>query len=376
MFLDKSWDQFIKSETQEFNHGADNDNEKEISSDSDSFYSVEKNNDDIEIKITNIDLISRIKNLNQKEKFHILSILKSENTNYTKNSYGYFFNLSNIDNEMIKKIIKSLELIEMNRDIIKEMDKKRSEMIAYYKKLIEDKIKNSILENNISYYNKLKLQENPNNIYSVFTRIKKFKKKILVTDDDDIDIIIKNYKIKYNNYLKGSVYSDIIEKMKKNNKYVVKYVLQDNVQHNYDLVDDYNIEYVQEIDEEILDPENQEENYDNNNDIVQEKFIIDDKDYENDEDIIEDEYQDDKESYEYNSEEKLSTENDKDINDDEFKSDYDNINESNNHYVCEKSKDQTDKNKKLMFYKNLLFKHGFVFKQNSSCELVFQPYID
>jgi hypothetical protein len=387
MFSDKSWDQFIKTETQQTQEDINNKDPHELSDDSDTFYSVEKDLDNIEPETNNTNLISRIKSLTQKEKFHILSILRSQNTSYTKNSYGYFFDLSNIDEEITKKIVKCLELIEMNRDIIKEIDKKRSDTINYYKKLIEEKIKQSLVKNKKDYYQKLKLKDDTANIYSIRNRIMKLKKKIVIKEDDDIDIIIKNHRSKYDNFPKGSVYSDIIEKMKKNNKTVIKYILQDNVQNNYDLIDSYDMDCSKEIDEDNFNQEI-EETIDDNDDLEQGNYQDDNHDNDDDENdaneqnendiTIENDYGNDQESDEYHSEENVSNENEQDIETEQLGdsgSRDENDDGLDTNSAIEKSIEQKDKNKKLMFYKNLLFKHGFVFKQNSSCDLVFQSYI-
>ena len=52
------------------------------------------------------------KKLTKKEKVHVLNILLVDNDNYTKNTNGYFFNLSHINNETLQKIDDILNLIE------------------------------------------------------------------------------------------------------------------------------------------------------------------------------------------------------------------------------------------------------------------------
>lgn len=90
------------------------------------------------------DIISRISRLNQKEKVHILNILYTKNIEFTKNANGYFFNFLNIENDVIEKICNCLTLIEENTDLIKEMDRRRTELLQYYKLLIEERLQNNL----------------------------------------------------------------------------------------------------------------------------------------------------------------------------------------------------------------------------------------
>ena len=108
------------------------------------------------------DIISRISKLNSKEQLHILNILKTNNIEFAKNSNGYFFNFINIDNDILLKICKCLELIEGNTDLLKEMDRRRNELLTYYKKLIEDRLNASIKKKRDEYVKRLMIHNNNN----------------------------------------------------------------------------------------------------------------------------------------------------------------------------------------------------------------------
>ena len=90
--------------------------------------------------------IEKIQKLHRKEKIYILNILKENNCSYTKNANGYFFDLTCLDPKILDKLNECIELIETNRDIFYEIETKRDEMLYYYKKLIEEKLTQSIKE--------------------------------------------------------------------------------------------------------------------------------------------------------------------------------------------------------------------------------------
>lgn len=68
-----------------------------------------------------IDIIKRIENLSlrkKKKKYYInlFNIINNSNTKYTNNLNGIFFNLNNLDNDIIIKIKIFLDNIENNLD--------------------------------------------------------------------------------------------------------------------------------------------------------------------------------------------------------------------------------------------------------------------
>jgi small subunit ribosomal protein S4 len=72
--------------------------------------------------------------LQEKQKVHILNILRTNEIEFTKNSNGYFFNFMSLNDQIIEKICTCLDLIESNTDLVREMDRRRNELLVYYKK--------------------------------------------------------------------------------------------------------------------------------------------------------------------------------------------------------------------------------------------------
>jgi polyhydroxyalkanoate synthesis regulator phasin len=154
------------------------------------------------------DIINKVKRLNEKEKYHILYILQKNNIEYTKNNNGYFFNLDKIDKIIIEKINKCIDLIEKNREIIKELDKKRNMHLEYYKQLIEDKLEETRRNKKKNIQDKLVMQsEKEDFIFFIKKKPKKRQRPIPGCDinENDPDILMKSYlkfkKITKCNYL-------------------------------------------------------------------------------------------------------------------------------------------------------------------------------
>lgn len=165
------------------------------------------------------EIINRVKNLTEKEKHHILNILKKHNIEYTKNHNGYFFNLEKIDSNIINKLEKCIDLIEKNRDLIYSLDKKREMHLDYYKQLIEDKLKQTILLKQKQHLEKLTLINQKDNSLDKFIKKRNDNKndsKVYV----DPDILMKNY-LKSKKITKKSIYYNLfqcISKRKNQNK--------------------------------------------------------------------------------------------------------------------------------------------------------------
>jgi hypothetical protein len=162
-------------------------------------------------------LIYRIERLTPREKQHILNILKEKDQDYTKNTNGYFFNILNIGSDAVHKLEKCLNLIETNRELITEMDKKREELLIYYKTVIEEKLKMSLKERRERYMQRLYLTEPSMKV--IITRKLQIR-CCKQNNDDDPDELIKQYLID-NKLSKKSAYSRIFEKIRaKRNKRV------------------------------------------------------------------------------------------------------------------------------------------------------------
>lgn len=294
------------------------------------------------------DVINRISKLTTKEKIHILNILKIHNIDFTKNINGYFFNLSSVNDEVIQKIIKCLELIECNRDLIKEMDKRREQLLNYYKTLIENTLKKTIEERKKEYIEFLTLRRENNNMYIEKKRIY----KINVRKIADPEEYMKDFYKSKNKYDKTSVYYKLLIKLKRNSG---------NSNYNATNHDDDIIsisggselsDYVSEIDN------------DNDNDNID---IIEDNENDKITDL-EDEFDELNKDNDIISEEDIN----EDINDD---------NNIENEYDLEIEDTLIQKQKNpiriddMSFYKNLLSQQGFIFNEYSKCLLIYQSYI-
>jgi hypothetical protein len=288
------------------------------------------------------DIITRISKLNLKEKGHILNILKMANVEFTKNSNGYFFNFLDVKPNIIDKICNCLELIEKNADILKEMDRRRNDLLTYYRKIIEDRLHNNIIKRKNEYLNKLHVKQYDNVKLSI-KRKPRYKKKILFENiNEDPDVMIKEYIKSRTKYEKDSVYHRIMTSIKfirsnrtrevkgndDNSDYAAILNKEDN--SDYDMADNESVHDITEDNSsfnEEIDPEtNDNDEPDNKSEQVKE----------------ESEKQEDDES-----------DNGSDVEDD--------------------SDDKTDTD--FMYYKNILYKQGFEFDDNKNCTLTYQIYI-
>lgn len=282
------------------------------------------------------DIILRINKLNAKEQLHILNILKTHNVKFSKNSNGYFFNFIDINDDILDKIYKCLELIESNTDLLKEMDRRRNELLIYYKKLIEDKLNLNIKLKKDNYIQKLKLYDNK--IKMDIKRVNKIKKRVYydINKDKDIDVVMKEYLKSRSKYKKDSVYYKIMGKIKTRK-------LFDNRKHETDDFEDggYDIDKCESDMESIKD------------DI---ESIKDDSDF------IKDDFSE--EEYNYNSEN-----SDNEIYDEPFQTGIEEDKLDDIYYEEKNIELEVD------FYKKLLNKQGFIFDENKRCLLHLEEYI-
>lgn len=282
------------------------------------------------------DIILRINKLNAKEQLHILNILKTHNVKFSKNSNGYFFNFIDINDDILDKIYKCLELIESNTDLLKEMDRRRNELLIYYKKLIEDKLNLNIKLKKDNYIQKLKLYDNK--IKMDIKRVNKIKKRVYydINKDKDIDVVMKEYLKSRSKYKKDSVYYKIMSKIRSRK-------LFDNRKHETDDFEDggYDIDKCESDIESIKD------------DI---ESIKDDSDF------IKDDFSE--EEYNYNSEN-----SDNEIYDEPFQTGIEEDKLDDIYYEEKNIELEVD------FYKKLLNKQGFIFDENKRCLLHLEEYI-
>jgi hypothetical protein len=309
------------------------------------------------------EMITRIGRLNQKEKVHILNILKTNNKEFTKNSNGYFFNLTSIEPLVVEKMHRCLELIENNRDTINDMDKRREETLAYYKSLIAEKIQITLTEKLNTYKDLLRLQIYDTNISLVLKRIYKIHRLNPARPDDDPDELMKNH-LKPQKYHKDSVYHILWAKIKsrKSNRgsgdarttEVLEEKFGDEDLGDIDIADN---EDLGEIDIEHDDIEDLGEI-----DVTE----LDGIDIDIDIDIDELDEVDDTEL-------ELSDEYDETLEDD-----FDELETSSQKKTSEYSVESqkiTEREKTMIFYKKILNEQGYLFDENSKCLLIYQKYI-
>ena len=295
-------------------------------------------------------LIARISKLTTKEQKHFYRILIKNNISYSKNLNGYFFNLGNADDSILEELKKCLELIEPNRELIKELDLQREELREKYTSIIKERLlkrQQALLE---SYENKIIIREY-SSIKMEFQKVE-VKKRVYFSEKDDVDEIIKKLRKKI--YNKNSIYYPIIQKMKK--KAQKKKEIDDNFgDYDYDAV---NVIDNEDIIKNELDYDIEGEHNDDDLNIleVEDKEIISDviseEDPEEDDTLI-------KKLNEYKPNDKY----DKDDENEDFE-----------------EKDNEDENnefqEQILYYRKLLNqKLGFQFDENKYCKLIYQDYI-
>lgn len=302
------------------------------------------------------DIITRINKLSPKEKIHILNILKTKNIQFTKNTNGYFFNFLNIDKTIIEKICNCLDLIEKNTDLLREMNRRRNELLKYYRLLIEDKLQNNIKKKKLEYVNNILLKQYTN-INCVIKRKQIIKRKTTYLNSEiDSDTLMKNYIKSRYKYEKDSVYHRILTCIK---------LIKSNKTTNKKYEDDDNDSGI------LLDKES---GYDNVDIDADNESIIDVTEAESfgvDQDI-------------YSIDEKDDDDDEKDIDEhDKFKDIIDVLlekeeclNDDENDEVDKQISNEEKTEMEFLYYKTLLNKQGFVFDENKDVILMFQEYID
>jgi len=317
-------------------------------------------------------LINSINKFTLKEKFHILKILKNNNIDYSRNSYGYFFNLNNLEDDIFYKLSKCIELIECNRDIIKQMDKKRDDLINYYTHLIETNLNKTKREKLENYINSLILNDIQTEIQ---IRIK--KKHVKKENEVDPDILMKEYIKRLNKYPKNSVYHRILTRIKTSK---TKYIEIEKDDYEDDISDGGG---EIEIDNDIEQENDLEAGPDNDPDLEPVIDLEIDIENEIDPDIEIDPGFDNEIGIDADleNEPEISIKNNKIsekntfLGDDEHKEEFD---EEDNEELNEENekKDQEEYQHNLNFYRKLLNKQGFIFNENMKCLLEYQSYIE
>lgn len=276
------------------------------------------------------ELIQKISQLSHQEKQHILKFLIANNINFTKNINGYFFNLASnhVSEQLLNDLKTKIQLMELHRNEIINVDTLRDNMIKQCKELIETNLQDSIKIKLDEYNNKIKLIKEDCNIHmTIHKTFPKNIKKLSYYDNlsDKYDLL--NTKKTYN---KNSIYYRISTKMK-----MFSSKRKEKIHENY------NEEYDEENDNDFIEHDHNEDNDIENE--IDDTVVIDDDMY----------------SYDDNEHE----------NDDENENNetsYDSESELENKIKIENEKS---------YYRKLLNNHGFKFDNDKSCLLIYQEYI-
>mgnify|MGYP000692190924 CR=1 FL=1 len=297
-------------------------------------------------------IISKTKNLTNNEKRHILNILLTYKVEYSQNQSGYFFYLEKINDEILDKILKCIDLIEEKSDLIYNLDKKRDEHLEYYKSLIENKLKETINTKKKTIKDNLRLIEND------FYIIKKKSNKKVKFSNIDVDILMKEH-AKRLKYPKDSIYyriSQVMVQLSRKNKY--KHIKKNKSGEGY--IDN-------EDSKEFSDQGEPENDHDNDND------------NDHDDNIEENEEQDEPDQDEdyvneyYNSDDEVSNASGESDTQQSEQSEQTGITEQTDHKIKKKTKISSEE---FDYYKNLLKKGGFKFDDDKDVIMTRESYIE
>jgi hypothetical protein len=165
------------------------------------------------MSIDKSQLISRISHLSVKEKSHVLNILRTNQSQFTKNANGYFFNLNEVSDVTLKQLEDCLILIEENREKIKALNHHRDKMIEQHKSMIEDKITKRYQDKRKEFISTITLQGLSTSI--TLDVSKKLTKRLPNSyGTNDPDEMIKIHQKRLNTFVKDSVHWRIFKTIK------------------------------------------------------------------------------------------------------------------------------------------------------------------
>ncbi|NBU33995.1 hypothetical protein EB118_03495 [bacterium] len=133
------------------------------------------------------EVITRIQKLSPKEKCHVLKLLKRDKVEFTKNANGYFFDLTNLEEQIVMNIKNCLDSIERNRHQLEQMNTRREELVMYYKKVIHENTQKAQKENQQFYQSRIALIPHPSSITVRVTR-----RNVVPPDTRDPDDILRD----------------------------------------------------------------------------------------------------------------------------------------------------------------------------------------
>lgn len=152
--------------------------------------------------------LEKVSSLTSKEKVYLLNVFKKHDIGYSKNSSGYFFNLSQIEDSILTELENYINLIQTNRKNIEENDHKREEEINYYANLLKNEELKKEKEEKDTYNDLLKLDTT--SIVFEISKKKRYIQKIIEFDTSD-DLGGWNKR----KYKKNSLYDRLFSKFKK-----------------------------------------------------------------------------------------------------------------------------------------------------------------
>lgn len=272
-----------------------------------------------------MEILEKIKSLNNYEKSIVLNFLQNKNIIFSKNSNGYFFNIKN-DDTILKELNDLIVKIYNNRQIVSSYLQKR--------KLEQESLKHQIDEEM-----QKKQEEAHQNLLNKLTII---EESIILTVKNKANKYSKFSEAEWNQYMNkiDNVLKDKIKYPKDGTFYRLNKIIKQKKKK----------EINENIEEDISEPENE-----NDEDIVIEEET---NNYEIEKTEIE----------EYNTEEQNLTE----INEEKQEDSTDEVEEEDTEEDLSKDIEYNELIKKV---KEKLILKGHVFNRNLECKLVREEYV-
>jgi hypothetical protein len=200
-----------------------------------------------------------INSLDNSEKLYILNTLKDANVPFTKNSNGYFFNVTNINKNVKQDVIRKIDYIKKNRDIIKNADYQREKYMNDFKNRIDDIQQDKTNKEIQDFIQAVTLRQDSNIVLDTETTLEPCK---------DPDILMSDYVIKKNKVFKNHPLYPYLKNKKIHNDYNEHTELKEiGIDYNYECESDneYDNECIendsfiinQEVSEDIEDKESE-----------------------------------------------------------------------------------------------------------------------
>lgn len=236
-----------------------------------------------------LEMIRDIKTFDNEEHCYFNNILKSGGMQYTKNNNGVFYNISEIDIALYKKVEIAIDFIKKNKCKLKEMESKREQLIKTYVNEIKDRQEKKHESERMALINSIKLKKG-GGCDNISINIISDKKDEYV----DPDVLIKEYESRFK-IKKNTVWSRIMWCMKYSSSSVKQGKTRqednissgDNINININEEDDnFSVnshDFFDEIDEEI-ELFGEELDNDDFKDLTMENPNDDDIQYDNDND--------------------------------------------------------------------------------------------